>query len=183
MNVNNINKLIAHLNRLIEVGNRSAFNMGHFYASNFKSKTNLKEWQYIRFRPLENEALQILPLMESFNSSDQYDCKTVACIAGHAVLLKEIEGKGDVFGDIESRAKDWLDLTEKQAKELFLPDVDRRADNRLYVRDSDSVYSAITLEHAVAALTSLRDTGVVVWPFPTHEWFDHEEDEYEEDES
>lgn len=72
-------------------------------------------------------------------------CKTPSCICGWAITLWEHE---DEYAGTMRRGKEILDLTRKQAEELFFP------------------YDCLekTPEEAAETLRRLAATGVVKWP-------------------
>lgn len=75
------------------------------------------------------------------------DCETAACIAGHAAILSDQE-------DIENSrvfyiARNWLDLTEQEAGDLFAP--------------SHIEIEEITKAEAVETLKNFLETGKVKW--------------------
>lgn len=81
-------------------------------------------------------------------------CGTVACIAGHAVILSSPDTNWSkaFLNDIEDAAQKYLDIREDQAFDLFF------ADNGPDLTD-------ITLEMAVRTLRHFAETGVIKWVF------------------
>ncbi|PCJ68234.1 MAG: hypothetical protein COA62_15840 [Rhodobiaceae bacterium] len=95
------------------------------------------------------------------------NCGTVACIAGHAVVLFADDGKVNKtrtrkrrcisafepqysFGDtVEADAQAILGLTKRQAHALFVP--------------HDVILPNVTTEQAVEVLRTLANTGRVSW--------------------
>lgn len=77
-------------------------------------------------------------------------CGTVACIAGWAAIIAQPE---TAWLEVWERkvAKDFLDLTDEQAAELFVP------------RSSLVRYDGVTPLMAAAVVDYLADTGEVDW--------------------
>lgn len=83
-------------------------------------------------------------------------CKTAACIAGHAAFLADPE----VFQNTRAEglhwiAEKWLDLTQSDARDLFLVEGDTVPDG--------ATLSTITQAEAITALEKLLETGEVDW--------------------
>lgn len=80
-------------------------------------------------------------------------CGTVACIAGHALVLSApadvVPEEGE---EIHDRAAAWLGLDAEQAHALFLP-----AGTRVN-------YMAVTAAIAANVVERLANTGEVLWP-------------------
>lgn len=121
MNVENIQKLINHLQKTKE--------------ENFDMKFWLMRYPYQR------SAKNILEQMETTGG-----CGTVACLAGHAALIRAAE-EGESLRDqhISSFAADWLDLDDHQTGSLFLSGFWANKDQ------------------AIQTLFRLMETGEVVW--------------------
>lgn len=85
---------------------------------------------------------------ESGFSMDAYlhKCRTPSCIAGWAAQMYSPGGEGFIY----DRARRALDLTDKQAEELFLP-----------LNSGD--LSGLTPAQAVSAIYSLIRTGQPIW--------------------
>lgn len=81
---------------------------------------------------------------EAFEGS----CGTVACIAGHAMVLFEPDAPLCPEGQISDRAQDYLGLTDDQAGELFIPRLETHI---------------TTKARAVQVLRTLAETGEVTW--------------------
>ena len=93
-----------------------------------------------------------------YNFSD--DCKTVACIAGHTVLLFADRGTPDnpidLPDDIAEHAQKLLGLTDGQADSLFTPEQGRDI-------GSTVSYESISADCAAYALRHLAETERVDW--------------------
>lgn len=87
--------------------------------------------------------------------TDMYgtDCKTVACIAGWALCLKNNLPATPVAFSIMTEAGDWLDLTTAQQYLLFCSPTPEK-----YVEFGEK-----TPAQAVAVLRHLAETGEVDW--------------------
>lgn len=138
MNEANIDKLIAHLQKIP--------------ARSFSMNT----WRSGNRRPTRDE---ILGLQEG------HTCGTNACIAGHADLLMALDkGKdraddfpkkhlaymvADLFGGTpKKRAKAWLGLTDEQADALFMP--------------RNEYWATLKPHDAIVTLQYMKATGGVV---------------------
>jgi hypothetical protein len=111
------------------------------------------------------------------------ECDTVACLAGHAVLLMERDNQENyikrtlplmnsvgtrvyIASSIRDRAEAFLDLTRRQAEEMF--------------RFSPAYHQPITAEQAARMLENLLATGEVDWRAavePPREPAEEEDDE------
>ena len=102
------------------------------------------------------EIQTILKTSKSFNQTQywsDFNCGTPGCIAGHAyVMYSPITDVTPI--DLHDKVMTILDLTDRQADELFAP--------RPYGWSSGSL--SATSEEAIGAIQSLIDTGVVKWP-------------------
>jgi hypothetical protein len=142
MNIENLDKLINHMKLIRE--------------------ENFSMMDFMRDFPSRRKPENVLKQMETTGG-----CGTVACLAGHAVLLKAVEDserltprgnlKGDelsvfnITGDMDVRAQKWLDLDDGQMIDLF-----HKMDSR------------ITAEDTIPVLEHLRDTGIVDWKLSPH---------------
>ena len=88
------------------------------------------------------------------------DCNTIACIAGHAVLLLYDRGTPDDPIDLPSNifgaARELLGLTSEQAASLFVPEQGRDIGWGV-------AYDSITTEFAADTLRELAETERVNW--------------------
>lgn len=141
MNKENLDKLINHLQRVKDAGNEKAFNMHTWY----------EEWDADEndFEITPQNPKDMIDQMEK----GPFECKTIACIAGHAALLSVFEGNEMEGKDIEDHAMNWLDLPCCQARELFIP--------ALLLDDG---MGKITIDQAIETLKRLKETGYVQWP-------------------
>lgn len=154
MNVENLNKLIAHMEAMPDTAfDLSIWLRGDLYVSGGR----IDLWP--------SEARKIIAKQKTTGG-----CGTVACLAGEAMLLRTAELKrkpkpkvGDNWWgsgthatmDIMEGAQDWLGLTLRQAQALFIP-----WDNF----DGDSQRrESVTRAQAVVVLKRFRDTGKVRW--------------------
>lgn len=84
-------------------------------------------------------------------------CGTVACIAGHAHILKTKEDPKTCFfaaGRIVESGKEYLKLSYEDAEELFYANA---------LQEDGQSLDDITPEQAIRTLEHLRDTGEVDW--------------------
>lgn len=140
MNIENINKLIHHLKSL---KNEENFSMNQWLRFGWFGDSEV-DWD-------DEPASRLVEQMH-----EKGDCGTVACIAGHAAILKAAEegdtsGKYDIYS-ARDQAENWLGLTEQQADVLFEP------------RSIAEFMIEFSREEAIQALEYMRDHGEVRWP-------------------
>lgn len=139
MNTANMRTLIDHLKWLRD--------------NNLHRKFNMARWL---FSPLTNtQATTIDTLMKMSNVEEPISatkCNTVACIAGHCLLLQyeKDEGKATVHDDAEVFARNWLGLTHHEADHLF------------YGEWSLESKDFITLEETIIFLEKCLETEAVL---------------------
>lgn len=147
MNKPNMDKLIAHMERMPE----KAFNMDHWITGRLGNRFDLIRGQGIMPPlPVSNLARTVVG-----KQTGDGDCGTVACIGGEAVILALAEDS-PIFEDRSllytgAYARVWLGLTKRQADLLFTP------------ANIVGGMRRITLPQAVACLKNLRETGRVAW--------------------
>ena len=101
---------------------------------------------------------------------DLNECASPACIAGHTIALFSLKSSKTRMGTTSSReAQGFLNLTNKQAEDLFYPSQSEicsgkyildRAKKDGFLRDPCEF---ITPKVAAATLRNLAKTGEVVW--------------------
>ncbi len=95
MNIENMKKLLA---RLEDDKTAVGFSMAYWFTHNGESVSSFFEVKHI---------------------AETHVCGTVACLAGHAVLLAAEEDFKPTSNTLEDIAQRWLDLSNKEAWHLF----------------------------------------------------------------
>jgi hypothetical protein len=100
---------------------------------------------------------------ESVPEEQRFKCNTVACVAGHAALLRSAEKGAQASGeyDVEDEAQEWLGLTNGQTSDLFTPSFQNNPTIDVCFSMSD-----LTIGDALFALKHLRDHDWVNWNKP-----------------
>jgi len=144
LNTENLQILIDHM----KVMPKRAFNMGDWLmgpagAYNFAGQ-------------LEQD--QAKAIIEAQKTAERgHPCKTVACIAGEAVLLAKARGEELGALGFAPAAAEWLGLTLGQSMALFTPGMDDLPAKRT------GGMVGISKDEAIRTLEKLLETGEVDW--------------------
>lgn len=114
INVEHANQLIAHLEGLLATGKEHKFNMKRWLTHPVSDD----DYSYIGHLAFD------LELAEINEAISPIECRTVACLAGHAALIGGCP-RGRCIKDF---ATEWLGLKPAMAHHLFLGRWSRRVD-------------------------------------------------------
>jgi hypothetical protein len=169
MNLGNLNKLIAHLERMKEVKHTKPFNLGEWMSIPVydpvygvaHEKNSVPEPARARLLVAQMEG-------RAENPEDNFKCETVACIAGHAALIASSEtddadAEKVSVASVRYAGRDWLGLSFDQAQALFEPYFVDPDTHDEYGANITS-YRDVTIADALSALYHLRDHGYVRYP-------------------
>lgn len=156
MNIDNINRLIDHLNKVPD----QAFNLLFWLRRTVRRDDPSLSEDDMLFLPDDEDSMVLrrahpawaADVIAMQESGGPYECNTVACIAGHASLLGTAESGERPTEHTSVIAQKWLGLDDMQAEGLFLPFL-----------PENKGWSEVTPKIAARACETLRDTGENDW--------------------